>query len=82
MIGDKELVEAVVEVEVLVIVVEVTTDDIENDIDDMVYDEDNDNSIILADMDEDEEIAGDLPKETTFGPEAGIPFYESDVEDF
>ena len=38
--------------------------------------------MILAYMDEDEEIAADLSKEMTFGQDDGIPLCESDVEDF
>ena len=83
-IGEEELVEAIVEAKALAVAVEAVAHDIVEGIDDVVddEDEDDDGGMILADMDEDEEIAIDVPEKIIFGPDDGIPPYEFDVEDF
>ena len=68
--GDDELAEAIVEAEALVATTKIAEDDLGGD------DEDVEGYDGL--MDDDEEIAADLPEEMTFEPDDDIPPYESD----
>ena len=79
------MVETLVEVATLLVAIKVVKDDVEEDINDDQKDEgevDDDDGMMLVGMDDDEEIAADLPEEMIFGPDDEISLYESNVEDF
>ena len=74
-IREKQLVEAIVEVQALVAAVEIAEDDLDDDED--IGDDDD----LMGDdyvMDDDEEIAADPLEEMTFGPDDDVPPCESD----
>ena len=82
-IGEKELVEAIAMAEALVATVEAVDDEIDDDIvvaeatDDELDKDDEDIDGDDALMDDNEEIAADLPEEMIFGSDDDIPPYES-----
>ena len=69
-IGDKELVEVIVEAEALVVATEAANNELEEDGEDIEDDDDL--------MDDDEEIAADLPEEMIFRSDDDVSPYESD----
>ena len=69
-IGNEELAEAIIEAKALAAVAEVADDNLDEDDGDI---EDGDDL-----MDDEKEIAVDLPEEMTFRPDDDIPPYESD----